>query len=157
MVIRDFIAKWQASSLKERSASQEHFIDLCRLLGQQTPSEADPQGIWYTFEKGAAKQGGGQGFADVWRKGCFAWEYKGKTADLNKAYDKLLRYRSALENPPLLIVSDMDVIEIHTNFTNTPEIVHRLNLADLDQPEALEKLKWIFVNPENFRPGITVE
>ncbi len=157
MVIRDFIAKWQASSLKERSASQEHFIDLCRLLGQQTPSEADPQGIWYTFEKGAAKQGGGQGFADVWRKGCFAWEYKGKTADLNKAYDQLLRYRSALENPPLLIVSDMDVIEIHTNFTNTPEIVHRLNLADLDQPEALEKLKWIFVNPENFRPGITVE
>jgi len=157
MYIRDFIAKWQASSLKERSASQEHFIDVCRLLGQQTPSEADPQGLWYTFEKGAAKQGGGQGFADVWRKGCFAWEYKGKAADLNKAYDQLLRYRSALENPPLLIVSDMDVIEIHTNFTNTPEIIHRLSLADLDRPEALEKLKWIFVNPENFRPGITVE
>jgi len=157
MYIRDFIAKWQASSLKERSASQEHFIDVCRLLGQQTPSEADPQGLWYTFEKGAAKQGGGQGFADVWRKGCFAWEYKAKAADLNKAYDQLLRYRSALENPPLLIVSDMDVIEIHTNFTNTPEIIHRLSLADLDQPEALEKLKWIFVNPENFRPGITVE
>ena len=28
-----FIAKWQGSELKERSAAQEHFIDLCRLLG----------------------------------------------------------------------------------------------------------------------------
>ena len=33
-----FIAKWQASELKERSAAQEHFIDLCRLLGEPTPA-----------------------------------------------------------------------------------------------------------------------
>ena len=29
-----FIRKWKASNLKERSAAQEHFIDLCRLLGR---------------------------------------------------------------------------------------------------------------------------
>ena len=29
----EFIDKWRAAELKERSASQEHFIDLCRLLG----------------------------------------------------------------------------------------------------------------------------
>ena len=34
-----FIAKWRASKLKESSASQEHFIDLCRLLGDR-PSPA---------------------------------------------------------------------------------------------------------------------
>ena len=34
----EFIAKWRASELKERSASQEHFIDLCRLLGEPTPA-----------------------------------------------------------------------------------------------------------------------
>ena len=40
----EFIAKWLASELKERSAAQEHFIDLCRLLGEPTPAEADPTG-----------------------------------------------------------------------------------------------------------------
>lgn len=30
----DFITKWQAATLKERSAAQEHFIDLCRLLDE---------------------------------------------------------------------------------------------------------------------------
>ena len=35
----EFIAKWRASELKERSASQEHFIDLYRLApaGLSTP------------------------------------------------------------------------------------------------------------------------
>ena len=39
-----FITKWKASNLKERSAAQEHFIDICRLLGEQTPAAADPDG-----------------------------------------------------------------------------------------------------------------
>ena len=39
-----FITKWWASALKERSASQEHFIDLCHLLDEPTPAEADPSG-----------------------------------------------------------------------------------------------------------------
>ena len=37
MTTVELISKWQASSLKERSAAQEHFIDLCRLLGEPTP------------------------------------------------------------------------------------------------------------------------
>jgi len=162
---RDFIKKWQASQLKERAASQEHFLDICRLLGQETPGEADPEGHWYTFEKGvnkspshtANKSESGKGFADVWRKGYFAWEYKGKNGNLEKAYAQLLRYRAALENPPLLIVSDMNEIQIHTNFTNTPEHIHSITLANLDQPENFQKLKWIFTNPENFKPGQTIE
>lgn len=43
-----FIKKWQDASTKEKSAAQEHFIDLCRLLGEPTPNEADPAGVWYT-------------------------------------------------------------------------------------------------------------
>lgn len=39
--------------------------------------------------------------------------------DLAAAYDQLLRYRDALENPPLLIVCDLDRIVVHTNFTGT--------------------------------------
>jgi hypothetical protein len=70
--------KWMGSTRTERAASQEHFVDLCRLLGVQTPNEADQSGRDYAFEKGAEKVAGGDGFADVWKRGYFAWEYKGK-------------------------------------------------------------------------------
>lgn len=40
------IAKWRGSELKERSTSQEHLIDLCRLLGEPKPAESDPADAW---------------------------------------------------------------------------------------------------------------
>ena len=39
----EFIAKWRVVELKERSAAQSHFNDLCRLLGEPTPTDADPR------------------------------------------------------------------------------------------------------------------
>ncbi len=96
----EFIAKWRASELNERSASQEHFIDLCRLLGEPTPAEADPAGERHRFERGARKDTGGHGWADVWKRGCFAWEYKGQRADLDAAFNQLRQYALALETPP---------------------------------------------------------
>ncbi len=155
MTPQEFIAKWTKVQLKERSAAQEHFLDLCHLLGQPTPAEADAQGAWFTFEKGASKTGGGQGFADVWMRGHFAWEYKGNHADLGAAYQQLLRYREALENPPLLVVSDFQRFEIHTNFTNTTKQIHRIALSELDEADNLPKLRWLFTNPERFRPHTT--
>ena len=53
----------------------------------------EPEGEFSTFEKGVRKTGGSgaKGFADVWRKGCFAFEYKGKHKDLTPAcYERLL-------------------------------------------------------------------
>jgi len=117
MTPETFIAKWQAANLKERSAAQEHFIELCRLLEEPTPAEADPDGTWYSFEKGTT--GGGKGWADVWKRHHFAWEYKGKHKNLDKAFVQLQHYALALENPPLLVVSDMETIRIYTNFTST--------------------------------------
>lgn len=150
-----FIKKWSASKLKERAASHSHFIDLCHLLGEPTPSEADPDGEWFAFEKGAKKTGGGDGWADVWKRGCFAWEYKGKHSNLDAAFVQLQRYAIALENPPLLVVSDMDQIEIHTNFTNTVEVIHTIHLRDLATDEARRLLKCIFSDPEQLKPGVT--
>jgi type II restriction/modification system DNA methylase subunit YeeA len=152
-----FVAKWRASTLKERSGSQSHFIDLCALLGQPTPTDVDPDGTWFTFEKGASKLGGGEGWADVWRRNCFAWEYKGKHKNLDAAFKQLQLYAIALENPPLLVVSDMEVIRIHTNFTNTVQEVHVIALDDIEKPETLKKLSWLFTDPERFRPGVTRE
>ena len=116
----EFATKWTGSTRTERAASQEHFIDLCRMLEVPTPNEADPTGETYAFEKGAGKIEGGDGFADVWKRGFFAWEYKGKRKNLATAYNQLLQYRETLDNPPLLVVCDLDRFEVHTNFTNTP-------------------------------------
>lgn len=55
MTPQDFIAKWRAAELKERSASQSHFNDLCALLGVLDPIAADPTGEWFTFEKAHRK------------------------------------------------------------------------------------------------------
>ena len=155
MTPHEFVAKWRGVELKERSASQSHFNDLCALLGIVDPIAADPTGEWFTFEKGATKTGGGEGWADVWRKGCFAWEYKGKRKDLKAAFNQLLQYSVALENPPLLIVSDMDRIRIHTNWTNTVQEVHDSTLDDLLDGAVRERLKQAFTDPEEYRPRKT--
>lgn len=151
----EFIQKWQAAELKERSASQSHFLDLCKLLGIEDPISADPKGDWFTFERGASKTSGGEGWADVWRKGCFAWEYKGKKKDLDKAFDQLLQYSIALENPPLLIVSDMARFRIHTNWTNTVQQVHAFELHDLLDARTRDLLRNCFLDPEKLRPAKT--
>ncbi len=150
-----FIAKWQASELKERSASQEHFIDLCRLLDEPTPAEADPTGEQYCFERGVRKDTGGDGWADVWKRGCFAWEYKGKHADLGEAFNQLRQYALALENPPLLIVSDMARFRVRTNWTNSVSVTHEFMLDDLADGAARDILKWAMSDPERLRPGET--
>lgn len=155
MTPHDFIGKWRNVELKERTASQSHFNDLCALLGVADPITADPAGEWFTFEKGATKTGGGEGWADVWRKGAFAWEYKGPRKDLGKAFAQLLQYSVALENPPLLIVSDMDRIRIHTNWTNTVQEVHEFTLEQLVDGNVRDRLKQAFTDPEAFRPTKT--
>ncbi|MBI4877145.1 MAG: class I SAM-dependent DNA methyltransferase, partial [Acidobacteria bacterium] len=153
----EFHEKWRLSTLKESSGAQQHFLDLCALLGETTPAQADPDGTWYTFEKGAPKTGGGDGFADVWKRGCFAWEYKGKHKDLHAALAQLEKYAAALENPPLLVVSDMETIRVHTRFTNTVQQIHELSLSDLLSSEKRALLKRIFSDPESLKPGITRE
>ncbi|MGY0790544.1 class I SAM-dependent DNA methyltransferase [Azospirillum argentinense] len=152
-----FIKKWKAVELKERSAAQSHFNDLCQLLGEKTPTDADPKGAWYCFERGATKTGGGEGWADVWKREHFGWEYKGKRKDLDAAFEQLQRYALALENPPLLIVSDMDRFRIHTNWTNTVSRRIDLTLDDLADPQALQTLKWAFAQPDKLKPGLTRE
>ncbi len=151
----EFIAKWRASALKERSASQEHFIDLCRLLDEPTPAQADPTGEQYCFERGARKDSGGDGWADVWKRHHFAWEYKGKHANLDAAFNQLRQYALALENPPLLIVSDMARFRIRTNWTNTVSQTHEFDLDDLSDAAVRDTLKWALSDPERLRPGET--
>ncbi|CAN5650788.1 class I SAM-dependent DNA methyltransferase [soil metagenome] len=156
MNIYDFKAKWRDVSRSERSASQKHFLDLCDALGVPKPADIDREGERYTFERGVAKTGGGKGFADVWRRNHFAWEYKGPGRDLDAAYEQLLQYREDLENPPLLVVSDLDRFEIHTNFTNTVKKIYSFDLETIDQPENLRVLRALWTDPHSLRPATTV-
>ena len=64
----DFIIRWRASKLKECSESSEHFIDLYRLLGEPTPAEPTLPGETFCFARGARKDTGGDGWADVWSR-----------------------------------------------------------------------------------------
>lgn len=155
MTIAEFIAKWRKVELKERSAAQTHFIDLCRVFDHPDPVTADPTGESFCFEKGAAKHGGGDGFADVWKRGAFGIEYKGKHKDLTEAYDQLLRYRDALESPPLLLCCDLDRIVIHTNFTGTVSATYDIPLEALAEPRNIEIMRAVFHDPDALRPGRT--
>jgi type II restriction/modification system DNA methylase subunit YeeA len=153
-----FAAKWKAVTLKETAAYAEHFNGLCALLGEKTPAEADPAGTFFTFQKGVTKAGGGKGFADVWRRGCFGWEYKGKHKDLRAAYDQLLQYREALENPPLLVVCDLNTFVIRTNFTGFPTRKHEFDLDGLAaDPKNLDLLRRAFADPYSLKPDLSQE
>ena len=106
----------------------------------------------------ARKTGGEKGWAERARKRRhFAWEYKGKHDNLDKALAQLQRYAVVLDSPPLLIVSDMQVIKIHTNWTYTVQRTQTIHLHELLIPEKLRLLKWAFTEPERLNPEVTRE
>ena len=162
----NFVRKWNASTLTERSAAPQHFRDLCEVLEVPHPTQTDEIGASYTFEKRVTKAGSAEeGFADVWKRGFFAWEYKSKGGDLKKAYKQLNEYHEALDNPPLLVVCDFVRFEVHTKFENAPTRVYAFTLDDLlvDRDTAtcalppLEVLRHVFGDYNQLRPGAAAE
>ena len=150
-----FIEKYRAATTGERATAQSHFNDLCDLLGEPKPLDADPTGESYAFEKGASKTGGGDGWADVWRRHCFAWEYKGKHKDLDKALAQVKQYAAALENPPLLVACDIERIVVTTNWTNTVSVRREIKLEDLRTTLARDFLKKVLRGDESLKTGET--
>ena len=148
MTPETFIARWKNNALTERAGAQAHFDDLCDLLGVEKARNPDN----YCFERGAKKSSGGDGWADVWKRGCFGWENKKPGRDLKAALKQLTDYALELENPPLLVVSDRERIEIHTAFTGYPDEPRLILLQDIGQPENLQILRWVFTDPEKLKP-----
>ncbi len=171
MTPAEFKRKWDRYTGKESSAYQEHFNDLCHLLQQPTPALADPSGSeFFCFQKRVLKdaelfslhedgaesgEAEERGFADVWKKDCFAWEYKGKKKNLDEAYRQLLRYRESLLNPPLLVVCDFDRYIVRTNFNGTVQEVHEFTNGQIDRPETFRILRALFTEPDFLRPQRT--
>jgi hypothetical protein len=118
---QDFVNKWSDVDLNERQTYVSHFNDVCRLVGHAMPLDQDRLGREFVFEKAVRKTNGEQGYADVWYRGHFAFEYKtrGKYKTLDEAYQQLQQYREDLQNPRLMVVCDIENWEIHTNWPFT--------------------------------------
>ncbi len=149
----NFIRTWSGNPLSERASAQSHFRDLCTLLDVNPPSPLTAGS--FEFEKGAAKTTGGDGWADVWLKDAFAWEYKKAKANLDAAYAQVQRYAPALDNPPLLIVSDTQNIIIRTAFTGAVQERHNIAIEDLRDASSRDLLRRAFDEPRSFRPRRT--
>jgi len=148
MTPEQFIALWKDNPLTERAGAQAHFDDLCDLLDVDKPRDPDN----YCFERGAKKSGGGDGWADVWKRGCFGWENKKPGRDLDAALKQLTDYALQLENPPLLVVSDREHIIIHTAFTGYPDEPREIRIEELASGEVRQILRWVFTDPQKLRP-----
>jgi hypothetical protein len=73
---QDFQDKWGPGGpgyyLNERQGAQTYFLDLCDMLGVPQPG-TEPG---YLFEEKTAVIGQARGYADVFKRGAFAWENK---------------------------------------------------------------------------------
>ena len=163
--LTSFAIKWQQTQLTERSAYQQHFRDLCEALGVPHPTEEDLTGNNYTFEKHVTKVSEGKGFADVWKRDAFAWEYKLPGGNLKKAYTQLIDYHEDLENPPLLIVCDFKRFEVHTKFESQRSRVYSFDLEELRKNQPVptsavlpqDVLRYVFGDRNMLRPEAVTE
>ena len=151
MTPAEFVAKWNDTAFGERQASQEMFLDICGVVEHPTPGEyGNPEA--FTFEKWVPG-----GFADAYLGEHFGWEFKGDDADLDVALNQLLRYQVYLKTPPLLIVSSFKTIRIRTNFPGMATELHEIPISRLDERENLNKLRYAFHAPVEFRPDRSVD
>lgn len=148
MTPEKFIEHWKDNSLTERAGAQQHFDDLCDLLGVDKPRDSEN----YCFERGAKKDGGGEGWADVWKRDHFGWENKKPGRSLDKALTQLREYSGNLGNPPLLIVCDRERIEIHTVFRGYPDEPRTILLQDIGTAQNQQILRWVFTDPDKLKP-----
>ncbi|MDE2842998.1 MAG: class I SAM-dependent DNA methyltransferase [Chloroflexota bacterium] len=151
MTPAEFVAKWKDVAFGEKQASQEMFLDICRLVEHPTPVDVGvPEA--FTFEKQVPI-----GSADAYKEEHFGWEFKGSDSQLEGAFTQLLRYSIYLKTPPLLIVSSFQTIIIRTNFPGMETVLHKIPVSELGDPENLKILRAVFHAPSDLRPNRSVE
>ena len=145
MTARHFAERWSNAGFGERQGAQPFFIDLCAVVGHPTPAAyGEPEK--FTFEKSVPG-----GFADAYFEEHFGWEFKGQDAQLDSAFDQLLRYQVHLKTPPLLIVSSFQTIRVQTNFPGMETARYDVSIGELEQPDRLELVRDAFFAPHRFQ------
>lgn len=172
-----FIAKWQGVTASELSTSQSFLIDLCAVLGVDTPHATAEQDYMFerpiTFHHGDGSTSAGR--IDLYRRGAFVLESKKIRAGAHtKGFDDaLLRARSQAENyaralpaadgrPPFAVVVDVgNRIELYSEFSRSGGTYvpfpdprsHRIQLADLAKSEIRERLRRVWTDPLSLDPS----
>lgn len=172
-----FIAKWKDVRASELSTSQSFLIDLCALLGVDTPHPTPAMDYMFerpvTFVHGDGSASAGR--IDLYRRGHFVLESKKiKAGAHTKGFDEaMLRARSQAESyaralpgeegrPPFLIVVDVGQrIELYAEFsrsggTYTPypdPRAHRIAIDDLAREDIRGRLKRIWTDPMSLDPA----
>ncbi len=172
-----FIAKWKEVRASELSTSQSFLIDLCAVLGVETPHPTPAMDYMFerpvTFHHGDG--GTSAGRIDLYRRGHFILESKKiKASSHTKGFDEaMLRARSQAEayaraipsdegRPPFLVVVDVGQrIELYSEFsrsgaTYTPfpdPRSHRIELDDLRRPEIIDRLTRLWTDPLSLDPS----
>ena len=172
-----FIARWQGITASELSTSQSFLIDLCRLLGVDTPHPTPEQDYMFerpiTFAHGDGSSSAGR--IDLYRRGAFVLESKKlKQGAHTKGFDDaILRARSQAEayaralpaaegRPPFVVVVDVGHrIELYSEFSRSGATYvpfpdprsHRITLDDLRRPEIRERLQRIWTDPLSLDPS----
>ena len=159
MTPQQFIAKWQRVNLSERSACQQHFLDLCELLGPaQAGRRRSRRRTWYTFERGVTQDrrrptaGPTSGCATI-----SAGSTSGRHKDLAAAYKQLLDYREDLENPPLLVVCDSTASRSTPTSPTRGSGSMRSTWRVLPSRPNLDILRKLFTEPDALRPDVRAE
>ena len=156
-----FAEVWEHRALKatERDSYQDHWRHLCALVNHPEPG-VEPE---YKFERKVRKVGTKDtGFADVYKAKHFIAEYKRPGRDLGAARQQAALYAWDLGNPPLLITSDFQRIEVNTAFTDTSPKTYLIGLDDIAENRvlkgsdltALRVLKAAFHKPHDLDPRL---
>ncbi|MCB1736408.1 MAG: class I SAM-dependent DNA methyltransferase, partial [Gammaproteobacteria bacterium] len=177
-----FIAKWTAADGSERANAQLFVGDLCELLDLPRPDPAKEETAHnaYVFERRVDRhhRDGSvtPGFIDLYRRDAFVLEAKsisdaehtkGWDTRMQRAYNQASGYVRALPanegRPPFLILLDVGrgVIEIHAEFTRSggnytpfPDPQHhKIRLADLRGEAIRDRLRAVWLEPENLDPS----
>lgn len=159
MTPQNFVEKWTGVDLTEKQTYQQHFLDVCDLFGFDKPMGKTRKGDEFIFERYTKEEDGQQGYADVFLENHFAIEYKApnRYKSLDEAYQQLQRYRERLKNPPLLVVTDINNWEIHTNFFNTEKKIYRFTNEQIIDSANHRILRLIFENPNELHPDRSAE
>ena len=147
MTTDQFIATWQASSLKEQQGAQTWFEDLCGVLEVPPPDgTGELGGLEYLYEKRTAINQS----ADAYYQDHFVWEFKYQQQDIDSGMRDAHQKSSYLMTPPLLVASSFQEIRIETNFPGIETIKHEVSIQELRDPDQRDLLRRVFTEPQWF-------
>jgi len=156
MNVAEFIAKWRRWTSRSGPLPRSTSSISASSSATPSPPRLTPPAPTSASEKGAAKHGGGDGFADVWKRVFFGWEYKGKHKDLEAAFDHFFSTKTLSITRRCLWCATWSASSCAPTSRHGP-VTYDVPLERLGESRSLEILHHVFFDPEKLKPGKTSE